>query len=367
MSATSLEKFLIVPGLIQVIVKTLFAFITSPFRGSNGAPTVLEHVWNTALRTLFNTLTVSQLQLILPTFSKTYHAWSKAHNVPVDIVPIPNTNITGFWIGSKESARYVTIYFHGGGFVIDGGRPHLDLLLRMNTWSDGNHAAFCPCYTLAPEGLYPLQIAECVEALRYVLSMPGRRPSNVLLGGDSAGGNLVLAVLSHVSRHPHPNQNVVKPLHVEEPLHGAFVIAPWVSSDATRFQSMTAFANRDIVNPKCANLWMETYTGRGQGIVVKDDEYIAPELATADWWKDTKVSNMLVLAGEHEFLRDAILAWAKKFQAGPGATVFKIAIGKREVHIAPLTAKPEDVLDKLGGDCQEAVLRDWAKANLKPK
>jgi acetyl esterase/lipase len=300
--------------------------------------------------------------MIMPPFVSSYEKYCKQHKLTPNIVDIPNTNNKGFWIGNPESAKYAMVYYHGGGFVLPGMPPHLDMLPLFVKWSGGNLAVFCNAYTLAPEGLYPLQIGESVEALRYVLSLPGRKPETTLLGGDSAGGNLVLAVLSHISGHPHPNSKIVKPLQLSpdgQKLHGAVMIAPWVSSDVKRFKSMTQFARRDTVNGTCANYWIETYKG---GASEKDDEYIVPELAPASWWSGTEntLSSTLVTAGEHEALRDAILAFTTKFKEGTsGGATLKVVVGKKEVHDAPLGPKPDAELDRLGDACQEAAIRTW--------
>lgn len=45
-------------------------------------------------------------------------------------------------------------------------------------------------YTLVPHGTFPVQFREAVEALDYVLSDLKRSPSDVVLAGHSAGGNM---------------------------------------------------------------------------------------------------------------------------------------------------------------------------------
>lgn len=299
--------------------------------------------------------------MILPPFVSSYKKYCKQQKLAPNIVDIPDTNNKGFWIGNPE-AKYAMVYYHGGGFVLPGMPPHVEMLGRFVQWSGGNLAIFCNAYTLAPEGLYPLQIGESVEALRYVLSLPGRTPETTLLGGDSAGGNLVLAVLSHISGHPHPNSKIVKPLQLTpqgQKLYGALMIAPWVSSDVKKFKSMTQFRHRDTVNGICANYWIETYKG---GASEKDDEYIVPEIAPSSWWSGTEktVSSTLITTGEHEALRDAILSFTTTFKEGTsGGATLKVVVGKREVHDAPLNPKPGSELDRLGDASQEGAIRTW--------
>ncbi|PYH43236.1 uncharacterized protein BP01DRAFT_105853 [Aspergillus saccharolyticus JOP 1030-1] len=52
-----------------------------------------------------------------------------------------------------------------------------------------------------PTATYPTQLRQGVSCLRYVLNH--HQPADVILGGESAGGNLVFSVLAHLVRlHP---------------------------------------------------------------------------------------------------------------------------------------------------------------------
>ncbi|KAJ9622220.1 hypothetical protein H2204_011568 [Knufia peltigerae] len=362
MPSTVSDKVLLIPGLSYVFARSILALVGSPLRGTKGAPTVSDHVLRAAFRTMFTHLTTGQLQILLPPFTTIYTKFCSQKNLTPRSVDIPNTKTKGFWLGDPDSATYVMAYFHGGGFVMPGLPQHLEFLSRVVQWSNGKLAVFCNAYTLAPEGLYPLQIAECVEALRYVLSLPNRTPDTTMVGGDSAGGNLVCCVLSHISNNPHPRPDVVKPFDLAGKLHGALMIAPWVSSDASQFKSMTEFAKRDVVNTECANYWIDVYKGRGKGI--QDDEYTVPEQAPPSWWSGVKVSSVLITVGDEEVLRDGITSFASKFKEGVGSDVLKLVVGKREIHDAPLYPLPDSELDKLGDTCQEGAIKMWLKEKL---
>jgi len=59
---TLTDKLLVVPTLGLVLGKTAIAAATGPFRGSEGAPTYLEHVVNTFTRSLLMHISVAQVQ-----------------------------------------------------------------------------------------------------------------------------------------------------------------------------------------------------------------------------------------------------------------------------------------------------------------
>ncbi len=88
----------------------------------------------------------------------------------------------------------VLVYFHGGGWVWASVDTH-DRLVRE--YAAGAEVAVASVdYALSPEAKFPQAVEECAAALRYLGAHGGEwglDPSRILLGGDSAGGNLALA------------------------------------------------------------------------------------------------------------------------------------------------------------------------------
>lgn len=240
-----------------------------------------------------------------------------------------------------------------------GSTEHIDLALRMVKWSDNKLAVFFVAYTLSPGARYPVAIGESVEGLRYILDLPGHSPETTLIGGDSAGGALVFAILSHLS-HPHPQKDIVKPLHIGSNLNGAIAIAPWASSDREKYPSIDKYGYRDTVNYGNAMYWSKAYKGGAP-----DDEYIYSALAIPSWWKNVKINHVLVTAGEEEVLVDTNKHLAERFKHGAGGDKLKLVIGEREVHDAPLMAIPESKLEELGEKKQEGAIRLWIKKELR--
>lgn len=68
----------------------------------------------------------------------------------------------------------------------------------------------------------PENVSEQISIIRSVISHTSEQ---IILGGDSAGGNLVLGLMSHLL-HPHPS---IEPVALERPLRGAVLISPWGS------------------------------------------------------------------------------------------------------------------------------------------
>lgn len=80
----------------------------------------------------------------------------------------------------------------------------------------------------------------------------------IVLAGDSAGGNMSLALLSHLL---HPNPEVKPRIELNEPLAGAVLISPWVKF-ATDDDSVKRNATSDMVTPQAANRWSSLFLGK---------------------------------------------------------------------------------------------------------
>lgn len=131
----------------------------------------------------------------------------------------------------------------------------------------------------------------------------GRLPSNVILGGDSAGANLCLAILSHIM-HPLPD---LKELQIEQPLKALVLIAPWVTFDIKQ-PSGERNAQKDIFKVEMGTKWGNDYLGGQQS-----SSYSEALSAPAEWWRGAKVEQVLAVAGTDEILVDPISLWAEKF------------------------------------------------------
>lgn len=85
------------------------------------------------------------------------------------------------------------LYLHGGAFLLRTLNAHMDLAAGIAREA-GLDQAVLPIYRLAPECPYPAAIDDCLAAYVGLLNR-GIPPDRIALGGDSAGGGLVLKLL----------------------------------------------------------------------------------------------------------------------------------------------------------------------------
>ena len=86
----------------------------------------------------------------------------------------------------------VVLYLHGGAFIAETPMFHGALLARI--CREARARGLMVNYRLAPEHRYPAALDDCMAAYRWLLG-EGFDASHIIVAGDSAGGNLTLALL----------------------------------------------------------------------------------------------------------------------------------------------------------------------------
>lgn len=101
--------------------------------------------------------------------------------------------LQGEWVyvNRAHMKKYVILYCHGGGYST-GSRIYARTLtskLAMSTSMD----VLCFDYRLAPENPYPAATEDAMKVWNYLMLL-GYGARDVILAGDSAGGNLALSL-----------------------------------------------------------------------------------------------------------------------------------------------------------------------------
>jgi monoterpene epsilon-lactone hydrolase len=96
------------------------------------------------------------------------------------------TNVTP--LGLRDGP--LILYLHGGGYIFGSPRTHRAMLAHLAART--RLRAILPRYRLAPEHPFPAALDDALGAYRAIMD----HPRGVILGGDSAGGGLALALLA---------------------------------------------------------------------------------------------------------------------------------------------------------------------------
>jgi len=159
---------------------------------------------------------------------------------------------------------------------------------------------------LVPSATFPTQLTQIVLAVQHLLST-GLAPHNIQLLGDSAGGNLIVQLISHIL---HPVAGVPI-LSVASPLGGVLLLSPWVYLFPKAEGSIVTNSKKDLLSTQAvlylASIVIENTPESGHIFL---DHVNAPE----GWFDDiAKVaSKVLITTGDNESLRDSITVFAKR-------------------------------------------------------
>ena len=200
----------------------------------------------------------------------------------------------------------IVVFFHGGGMVV-GSMDAFDGVCRSIADASGAVVVNVE-YRLAPEHVYPAQIHDAWDALRWVADHAqelGGNPQRLIVCGDSAGGNLaaLCALLARDAGGP--------------PLALQMLIYP-VTDWAGTFPSMESNGTDNFLTKETMQWFRSEYLG-------DDDEgrkrWTDPDISP--WYAENLagVCPAWVLTTSHDPLRDEGAAYAARLgEAGVATT-----------------------------------------------
>lgn len=111
----------------------------------------------------------------------------------VQVAAVDAGSVPSEWLipeGAPEDRAL--LYLHGGAWFMGSARTHRAFVSRLAYVSATR--ALSINYRLAPEHPFPAGLDDCVAAYEWLLHS-GISPHQIIVAGDSAGGNLTLALL----------------------------------------------------------------------------------------------------------------------------------------------------------------------------
>ena len=253
----------------------------------------------------------------------------------IDVETVQAAGIDAEWLRAPGArADRAILYLHGGGYVI--GSPHTHRALGGEISRAAQAAVLMLDYRLAPEAPFPAAVEDGVSGYLWLLEQ-GFAPAQLAMGGDSAGGGLVVATL--VSAR---DQGLAMP-------GAAVCISPWGDMTCSHASYRTRHDADPIVKhagiTQMATLYLNGADPR--------DPLASPNFADL-----TGLPPMLIHVGSAETLHDDAIALDRKAQAdGVQST---LEVWEDMIHVwhafHPMLPEGKDGITRVG----EFLRQQWA-------
>ena len=157
---------------------------------------------------------------------------------------VESTRIPGYWFSKKgidpgpkmpaKPGEKVFLYFHGGGYVLLSAHPKAltsNIPRSLLELTDTVPRALAVEYRLSsthplPDRYpFPTALLDALAGYNYLVNVVGYDPRNVIMVGDSAGGNLVLAL----ARYLVENKGTTDVL-LPSPPSALLLLSPWADA-----------------------------------------------------------------------------------------------------------------------------------------
>jgi monoterpene epsilon-lactone hydrolase len=236
--------------------------------------------------------------------------WPIADDIKLE--PVEFDGLSAEWsIAPGSNASRVLLFFHGGGYCSGSILSHRRLVTEAGRAAHMRTLAVA--YRLAPENPFPAALEDAMTAWRFLLEQ-GHAAENIVVGGDSAGGGLTVALMIRLR-----DARAALPA-------GGWLVSPWTDLTLTG----ATLATKDAADP----LIHKDYLGE---LV---DAYLPPSFDRRDprvspLYADLEgLPPLLIQVGSAETL----LADATRFAAAVGAAdvAVSLEIWPHMIHAWPL-------------------------------
>ena len=203
----------------------------------------------------------------------------------------------------RENAKKVLYYLHGGCYIA-GLTNNYHSFVRDFCDMEESITVVLLDYKTAPEYKYPVQLDEAEDIWNELTVIQGYRPENIIIGGDSSGGNLALALLLKIR-----DKGKKMP-------GGAFLLSPWTDmtmsgkSYIRNYQKDVEIGERKAaLTEEKRKMLMDSDIYSFIGDADRKSPYLSPLFASYEGFPP-----MFFAVGESEMLLDDTLGVVKKLK-----------------------------------------------------
>lgn len=237
-----------------------------------------------------------------------------------------------------EAPPPLTVYFHGGGWVIGTLETH-DGTCRALCLASGS-AILSVAYRLAPENPFPAPLDDCVDALIYAAQQGtnwGVDSSRLAVAGDSAGANLAAAAAMRLRDENGPN------------LRHQLLFYPVADRDFTRDTYVNYGNGEYFLTTSIMQYFWDCYVPQGQ-----DDAGLTRLVHARNL---TNLPSTTLIAAEYDPLSDEGMDFAKRLEQAGNAISAYNADGMIHGFISmfPFVSDAQNWIDRAGARLRDAL------------
>ena len=271
--------------------------------------------------------------------SRSRHCWQKrffnADRLPDTFLCNSETTPGGtafqrvFCKETTPSDRLI-LYFHGGSYIAGLSPVYRNFAPSLSAAAGGCEVIYLD-YRRAPQHLYPEQLTEAMDLWSDLIERQNYDPKQIIIGGDSAGANLCLALLLKL-------RDLQKPMP-----RAAFCLSAWTDMTCST-QSFWDNFGKDVMFGDKGKILTEE---RRQELLLgktfcfigdasRTDPYVSPIFGDYHGFPP-----MFFAVGSHEMLLDETLEIVKKLEACQVPVTCEIQPGMFHIYVIFARLVPE--------------------------
>jgi acetyl esterase/lipase len=259
--------------------------------------------------------------------------------------------LPGYWyhqkgkplLGEAKAApgEEVIFYVHGGGFIHQSAHPEdlisnsptdtLRALPRIRRLLSMEYRISVGEPVAPASHSFPAALLDVLSGYSYLVNTLQFGTKNILLGGDSCGANLAVALMRCIRELNNPAFGMPK---------AALLYSPWVDpgdSHITEDSAITNFAHIDYVLPYVRNMWAaEVYTAPFAKGFYSTNPYVSPASkglpAHIQQGLFKGFPKMFITGGDHEQLIDSIRTFKSRAENDIGKDAVTYMENKDSIH-----------------------------------
>ncbi len=196
------------------------------------------------------------------------------------------------YVNRAHMKKYVILYCHGGGYSTGSSLYARTLTTKLATSTSMD--VLCFDYRLAPEHPYPAAVEDAMQVWNYLMLL-GYGARDIILAGDSAGGNLALCLALQLKK-----EGRLMP-------RGLVLMSPWTDLTASGKSHMTKAEIDPVLDAEYLQRMIVNYAD-GQDLT---NPMISPLFGDYEGFPPTYIQ-----VGNNEILQDdAVMLYKKMLKA----------------------------------------------------